>query len=240
MALRQESLCRLDYFNSTILLNNRQLFTENQIDNSDREAVLMVATLRFMQACGRYTEDGERSMLSTTYTDQLHTPTDPHKLFIRNWPVETLSVVKISDRVDSYDTETATNYTLINKRYIQYPAKFKSSDAAFGAWTSGDDLTDENSVQLTYTAGYVTTDWENLAIYAGVISDFDVPTDIEDAVGRIALAFFLEGLSERGTFNIQSQSRLSESITIDRFDQSAWPRTVFETIERYQDIGQAF
>lgn len=240
MALRQESLCRLDYFNSAILYHNRELFTGDEIDNSDREAVLMVATLTFMQACNRYDPNGERSMLSTVYTDQLHTPIDAHKLWVRNWPVETLSVVKISDRVDSYDIETATNYTLINKRYIQYPAKFKQSDATWSSWTSGDDLTDENAVQLTYTGGYVTTDWQTLRIYAGVDDDFDVPTNIEDAVGRIALQMLLEGLFERGTFGIQSQSRLSESITIDRFDQSALPRTVKETIEKYRDISEAF
>ena len=92
-----------------------------------------------------------RVLDSATFTEELYTGDDTDVLFLRNWPVSTLTTVALWDGDDSWDAETASYYLLCNQRYIQYPALGQESNASWSNWQSNY----RNGIKITYTAGYV-------------------------------------------------------------------------------------
>ena len=135
------SLCRLSVLKSALFL--------------DISVTTFDASMQFLlQEISRLVETYlGRTLEQTTYTDEMYTGNNSDGLFLNNWPVTTLSAVKLWDGSSTYATETATYYTLINQRWIQYPGLGQESLATWSKWES----TYRNGIKITYTAGYPVT-----------------------------------------------------------------------------------
>ena len=228
-----DSLCRLQYLKSEILLNMKMTGASvGDIGDVFLQSALASATREFEGLTNR-------NLIQATVTDELYTPIHERKLYLKNYPVTTLTTVKFWDDNDSYDTETSTNYTLRDQRYIWYPAKGKEASGLYTQFT----VNDEDSVSVTYTYGYKVLNWNSLNIWskydADHLTDFNVPEDMEHAVGVMAALAIQDGRWDRGTLGMTSKSTMGESIVIDKFDLSNYPRVVIDAVERYRDI-QAF
>lgn len=178
------ALARLSLLKSDAFLN----ITDSNSDNV-LKALLIAAT----QYANRFTN---RTLESTAYTDQYHDGKGSTYLWLREYPVSTLTTVKIFDGT-AYTTESSTYYELLDSRYIHYPKLTQQSNGTYSCFPVG-----KNNVAITYTAGYVTTNWDTEAITTDFSDSGGVPQDLELAVASLAAYEF----RRRGASGIASES----------------------------------
>jgi len=169
-----------------------------------------------------------RSFEAETYEDETYTGNDTSRLFLRNTPVIAVESVKLWDGVDSYDTETAPYYRLIDDMYLQYPDLGQEASASWSCWIS--DY--ENGIKVTYTAGYATSNWET----AAVADSFGVPSDLEMAVARMAMQLWKDGKKGGIRFGLTSVAQGGDSLAIDRYIQGL-PEDVKMTLNQYRRVN---
>lgn len=217
------ALARLSILQSSLFLSDT---------NSDDEMkyALNTATSLAGKYTGRVKSDGITNALeSATYTDELYSGEDApkdawgyrHKLYLRNYPVTAVSAVKIWDG-SSYVTETSTYYELQEGRFIDYPKLGQESSATYGGWPCGFG---RRNIKVTYTAGYVTTDWATALITAS----FAVPTDLEHAIAAWAADLWLS----KGQRAVSSESFGPRAVTYVTRNGVACPANVAEVLDGY-------
>ena len=189
-------------------------------NDSEHQALLLAAT---KLACSDLLTG--RELVSATYTDQLHKGNGTPFLYPREWPVTALSAVKIWDG-DSWTTETSTYYELLEQRFVRYPKRGQESNATYGAWPFEADL----NIQLTYTAGYVTTNWAT----ALITDSWTVPADLELAVCQLALWMMKEGKR----IGVSSETMGPRSVAYDRLNLSGGiPATIRALFASYRRVS---
>lgn len=192
------ALARLSLLKSAAFLNELTTTFDNEL-----KFILEDVTDFVELYCGRILE-------STTYTDELYTGDDTDVLFLKAWPVTTLSTVKLWDGSSTYATETATYYALINQRYIQYPALGQDSVATWSKWQSSY----RNGIKVTYTAGYRTG-----TTYA--ITGVSIANDTFTILGDYTSIFtagkrfdVISSTGNNGTWTVTSSSLVAGSTVI--------------------------
>ena len=190
------ALARLKVLKSKPLLN---ISTET-VDSELK--LLLAATSSYVHSfCARVLE-------SASYSDEYYSGDGSHTLYLTQWPVTAVTTVKIWDGTDSYDTETATYYTLVDSRYLYYPAIGQESNSTYSKWPDK-----RNNIKITYTAGYATTSWATAAI----TDAFGVPADLEMAVARLTMLRWMDGLGNEGRIGLQSLNPSGERETAQKF-----------------------
>lgn len=178
------ALARLSLLKSDAFLGISDTNSDNVL-----KALLAAATA----AASSFTS---RALESASYTDQLHQGTGTAYLWTREWPVSTLTAVKIWDGT-AYTAESSTYYELLDSRYIHYPKLTQQDNASYSAFPCGRD-----TVALTYTAGYVVTNWDTEAITTDFSDSGGVPQDLEYAIAALAAYQY----RRKGSTGIQSES----------------------------------
>lgn len=199
------------------------------IGNTDFDNVLKALLMSATKIAETYTG---RQLESATVTEY-HTGDGGSRLYPRQYPITSVTSVSFWDGTDSYDAETSTYYTLVDSRYIQYPALGQSSSATFGNWTS----TYENGIELVYVAGYVTTDWDTEAITTDFNTSPGVPADLEMAVARIAAIMWKDGTdSGESRLGVNTMTRPGGDMITETFERGI-PRDVRLILDQYRRLG---
>jgi len=199
-----ESLARLSVLKGKLLLNE----SEATFDN-DLKLLLASATEAVERFCGR-------TLVRTTHTDERHTGDGTKELFPLEYPITTLTTVKIwATDSETFETETADYYELVDERMIYYPKLGESDNSEYSCWPDGTP----NNIKLTYVAGYDNTDWDSVLI----TDDFDVPADLEYAVAKIAALAWQEAVVSEGRLGLSSVSIGGESMEIVRLEKGIPP-----------------
>lgn len=187
--------------------------------DDDLKALLVAATRKVCLFC-------DREFIEAEITGELYTPIDEHYLWCKQYPVTSVESLKIWDTAsEDYVEEDSANYTLVNNRYIYYPAKGKETEADNAGFDPEDDL----SVKLDYTHGYDNANWDT----AGLDEVFGtVPAELEWATAEIAHLDWQEGRGDRGTRGVSSQTVGQENYSKQTFLKD-YPPTVVEVLERY-------
>ena len=210
------ALARLSVLKSYLLLNEAASTYDNAL-----KVLLEQATEIANQFTGRELE-------SASYTLEKYQGNGRDALWLRNYPVTAVSAVKLWDG-SAFTTETSTYYELNDSRWLLYPAPLYLSSATFACWPI-DSLVRLN-IQVSYTAGYVTTLWASAAI----TDSFAVPRDLEMAVARMAALAWEDGKGGSGRLGVTTMSRVSESLTIDRF-VAGLPKDITDVLQSYTRV----
>jgi len=149
-----------------------------------------------------------RDLVLATYQNELYTGNDMNALYLNQYPIEDIAEVLLWDGTDSYDVEDADYYTLVEKRFLQYPALGQTS-ASWSNWKS----VYPQGIKITYTAGYSTAAWQTAAVQAA----FGVPSDLEYACAAIAQLQWMEGKKGGARRGVMSKSVIAESLTVEKF-----------------------
>lgn len=149
-----------------------------------------------------------REFTLETNTGERYTGDDTNRLYLNEWPVTEIAKVQFWDG-DEWDTETATNYTLIRNRFILYPS-LEYDDALYSTWI---DTYDEG-IKIDYTSGYDNSGWNS---NDGLNEPFGVPADLEHAVCQIAYKMYKDGTAGGGRFGLTQMSKGAESMAVDKF-----------------------
>jgi len=193
---------------------------------------------KLLETCSEIADQyTNRNLIRATYTDEVYTGDDTNMLFVNNWPVTTLTTVKIFDGADSFDTETATNYTLINNRWIQFPALGKEGSASFGRWPRLENQ--PGNIQLTYTGGYDDSDWDTEAITTGFNVFPGPPADLEYAIAAMALELWQKSRKDaKTTRGIQSETVAVQTVTMTTFNQF-FSKDIIAMLNPYRNLSFA-
>ncbi len=201
------------------VLKSGSFLSEETADaDEDLKVVLRLATKFFEMRTGR-------TLVKTTYTEERYNGTGNTELFLRNYPGITIALVEIWDG-DSWETINATHYELLDERTLVYPTLEARTDATYSFWPK----VTEKGIRITYDAGYDTSNWEFMNMW----SEFGVPLDLENAVCKLAMKFWLDGKGGDGRFGLTSISRQPESFAMDKFAQGL-PEDVELTINQYTE-----
>lgn len=189
------ALGRLALLKSSALLNISGTTYDNELK------LLLEAVTEYVHttACGRVLE-------SATYTDELYSGDGSNSLYLNEWPVTTLSAVKIWDG-SAYTAETVGYFATIDGMRLHYPALGQEANATYGRFPLG-----VNNIKVTYTAGYATTNWDSAAITAS----FAVPRGLEYAVCKIA-ALWWQDRKDGGRLGLRSATKGSEGLITEMF-----------------------
>lgn len=160
------ALARLSLLKSAGLLNITGTGSDDVL-----KAMLIASTAAVQSYCARTLE-------SATYTAERYVGNGTPHLYLLQWPVTAVSAVAIWDGDSTWDTITATHYTLRDSMWLEYAALGYEGAAAYSHWPDGYDI------RVTYTAGYTTTNWDTAAITAAALGT--VPADLELAVAMHA------------------------------------------------------
>lgn len=272
------ALARLSLLKSSLLLN------ELTTTFDDALKALLIQTSNFVDVYTQRRIENSGSLMQTTYTSERYTGNDTHKLWLKNWPITSVTDLSFWDGDDSYDTETSTIYEVVRERYIFYPKLGQASNASQVNFKS----TFDNGIEVTYVAGYdVTSTWRITDVVIGAktftvagdhtgtfvaglkfgvtgstgndgtftvvssafgvatvitvtetISDatvdgsitaawdtdtlaatnFGVPDDLEQAVARIAMLFWLDGKGGDARLGMSSKTvDIAGTVTYDKF-----------------------
>ena len=176
-----------------------------------------------------------RALESTAYTDELYRGGGGAELWLNQYPVTTLSAVKIWDG-DAYTAETSSYYELVSvnniARIIRYPKPGQSGSATYGAWPRAWDV--EYNIKVSYTAGYITTSWD-VAATTPITAAFGVPEDLEWAVARMAAIMFMDTRGDQSRLGIASMTSQNESLTTNSF-VNGLPKDVLMALDNYRDL----
>ncbi|KPL08309.1 hypothetical protein AMJ86_01135 [bacterium SM23_57] len=169
-----------------------------------------------------------RALEKTTYQNELYTGNNTSRLFLREYPVQTIIAVELWNGLDDYDEETSTYYALINKRYIQYPALGQESNAAWSKWLS----TYENGIRISYVAGYDSTGWAS----KGVDVAFGIEADLEYAVCSLAQLVWMDGKKGGARRGVQSASVGFENLVVEKY-VAGLPADVQRILHTYRRLN---
>lgn len=218
------ALARLSLLKSAAYLSE----SGTSLDNEFKE-LLKAASMWAARYCGRWEEGDEVNAFElNTYQDERYTGQGTRKLYLRHFPVVTVTEVRLWDGVDSFDVEDADNYELIDRRYLQYPALGRESNATWSFWWS----TYTNGIKVTYTAGYATANWDKLKVEEA----FGVPPDLEHAVAAIAHLSFKQGVKSGGRRGLLTMSMGVESTSINSFVQGL-SNEVVSILDNYKVVN---
>lgn len=214
------SLARLSVLKSELFLNQ----TSGTFD-----AVLKNLLISVTEQVESWTN---RTLIETTHTDQLMTRQKfaPNKLYPIETPVTSITTLKFWDTTtETYVTETAANYLLVDQLWIQYPALGKINDATFSEFPDG-----VNEIQITYVAGFdvTTVDWETAAI----TTTFGVPADLEGAVCAIAHLAWKDGQKGGGRRGVTQINVGAQGQTKEIFQSGAFPKDVERILAKYSKL----
>jgi len=220
----QISIARLSYLRSHNLLNMYDKDNANQMKQIQQSKfdvslcnLLAVNTGIASLYCNRIFNE-------TTYTNELYTPIDDYELWLNNWPVNTLTEVKISDG-SSYVTESSDNYQLLDERTILYPA-IHVTNSTYGAWPKK-----RYGIQVTHTSGYDITDWKHLEHHA----ECDVPPALEDAVARMTTLLWMEGRADQSRIGIMTLTKGNDYMAVEKYVQGL-PLNISSVLDKYRKI----
>lgn len=167
-----------------------------------------------------------RSLESATYTLEKYTGSGTDQLWLKQYPVSAVAAVKLWDG-SAFTTESSSNYELIDGRWLLYPTP--GVVGTFAVWPV--DSYVRYNVQVTYTAGYVTTNWDT----ALATASFSVPRDLELAIARLAAQLWEDGKGGSGRLGLTTMSRVTESLTIDRF-VAGMPKDIADVLQTYTKV----
>ena len=169
----------------------------------------------------------DRRLMLTTYDGIYLTPFTDHKLYLPEYPVVSIVDFKMwSSSTSEYVSESSDYYELINENYIQYPKRGQESNATYGTLPKNDN----NSVKISFIAGYSTSGWDTKTI----VENLGVPYDLEWAVCGIASIEWALGREDKKLLGIVSRSMGVESITYESFDKGIYPEKITRIFERYR------
>ena len=214
------ALARLSYIKDKLLLG----LTSTTHDNSLKLALEMAT--QEIEGENGFTA---RTLTSTAYTDKIITRNESsmmdNRLYPIEWPVTAVSKLEFWDTsTEDYVEETATYYQVIDERWIDYPKLGQETNATYSTFPKG-----QNRIRITYTAGYVTTNWATLA----VTEAFAVPRDLEHAVGVIATLQWLDGQGGDSRLGISSVSNGVESYATQPYIDG-YPKEIYDALKRYR------
>ncbi len=212
------ALARLSVLKSKLFLGQASNANDDELKN------LLIATTEQVESWTN------RTLVSATQTDQLMTRLkfSPNKLFPVETPVTSITALKFWDTTtDTYVTETAANYLLVDQLYIQYPALGKINDATFSEFPDG-----VNEIKITYVAGFVTTNWDTAAITV----DFTVPADLEKAVAAIAHLAWQDGQGGSNRRGVTQINVGAQGLTKEIFQTGAFPKDVERILAKYSKL----
>lgn len=210
------SLARLKLLKSASFLNE----ADNDWDN-DLLYILEAATKVACQFTGRKLE-------KDTYHNELYTGNDTNRLWLKEYPVQSIMEVRLWNGTDDYDVEDSDYYTLVNGVYIQYPALGQESNAEWDTWES----TYQNGIKITYIAGFDTSGWESKEIDVA----FGVPGDLEYAVCSLAQLIWMEGKKGGARRGVQSKSVGFENLVVEKF-VTGLPADVQRILHTYRRLN---
>jgi hypothetical protein len=190
--------------------------------NSELENLLVATTKQVESYCNR-------ALVSTAYTDKLMTRLkfSPNILYLPEIPATSVTLKFWDTGTETYVTETASYYTVVDGLYIQYPALGKTSLATYAELPAG-----KNEIKITYTAGYVTTNW-NTALPTAA---FGVPADLEKAVCAIAHLAWQDGKEGGNRRGVTSVNVGGQGLTKEIFQTGAYPKDVERTLDKYSKL----
>lgn len=214
------ALCRLKFLTDELLLNEETAGLQEAL-----KELLEVSSEYFESLTGRKLENA-------TYTDELYTGHGRRNLWLRQYPIISITEISIWDGVDSYDVETASFYSLREdssgeKRFVAYPVLGTEDDATFADWVKAEP----DNIKVTYLAGYVTTGWDTVSLAAPV--SFAVPKDLEYAVGFIAAMMWLDSVGGDKRLGLKSISEGGAGM-IERTVFDRLPPQVKQTVAKYR------
>lgn len=201
-----------------LLLKSAELLNDSTTDN---DTIYKLALAQASRMADRATS---RTLERTTYTNERYVGDGTDRLYVRNWPVSTLSAVKFWDAgTDTYATENSSYYELIDERYVMYPADGQSSSATYGNFPRGHKL------KVGYSAGYQSTSWDTMAL----TGTFGFPEDLELAVARLAAHLW----NTKGVAGVAAESYGPSSVTYttDR-SSSAIPADIMAVFDGYRRV----
>ena len=208
------ALARLKYLKSAALLN------ESSTEFDEVLKRLLAAETGF--AC-KYTM---RALEGATYTAEEYTGDGSNDLWPRQYPVTAIGSVKLWDG-NAWATLDATHYSVVDGRPIFYPIRTKEADAEYSHWPEPD--CGKPNIQLTYTAGYDTTNWA-----AAAITDaFAVPAELEHAVATLAALRWMDSRADQGRLGIASMSKSVETIQVEKYERGV-PLDVKLVLDEYR------
>jgi len=143
------------------------------------------------------------------------------RLYLRNFPTGTITTIKENFGLSDVSTIASGDYTVFD-------------DEGFVRFD--DDTPDDtgiNTIEVTYSPGYTTTNWETLALGSPL---GDVPADLERAVMMLASKFWLDSKQGHGRAGVSSKSRGPESVSFT-FRDEAMPKEVEAILDRYISLG---
>lgn len=161
----------------------------------------------------------ERPVLTATYTNELYNGTGEGELFLRAWPVTTLTRVEFLEGVTD-TTETWTEYH--SARATAYVSERGKQSIYFRALCFPEGM---RNVRVTYVAGYSKD---------GLASIPKVPQDLKTALKETALEWFkMADLQLAGLSSVRGP--MGETTTYrERFQ---FPAHVLPILSRYRKLG---
>ncbi|MEP0814517.1 MAG: hypothetical protein HRF49_07625 [bacterium] len=144
-----------------------------------------------------------------TYTSERYTLDDEaRRLYLKHWPVVSVTSLYFSDTLIA-----ATDYEIIDSRYLLYPkAGATGTSTLRGTFPAGD-----SEIKVTYVAGYTTTGWDTASLPLASGETFAVPEDIEYAIAEYVAVLFKRSLDGDARIGITSRNRGSESEGYEKY-----------------------
>lgn len=201
------ALARRSVLKSPSFLNN------SSIENDDDFDLLLENATSFAED---YTSRTLERESDTPDILEYRNGRNKRELYLDEYPVDSITLVEIWDGSE-WETIDAAHYELRKLRTLIYPLKTKRADAVYPFWPRTND-----GIRITYSAGYLTTDWMSLT----VVASFGVPRDLEQAVCMIARKAWYDGKGSGQTrAGLTSVSRGDESVGFgtDRFEKGMPP-----------------
>ena len=182
------ALGRLSLFKSREFLNESSAEFDTAL-----KALLEIATTHLEKQCAR-------QLVSASVTEYLNGH-DEKKLYLHEYPVSTITSIKIWDTGDeAYETETSTYYQLRDgaPAFVYYPKLGQESNSTYSSWPDGEDY-----IEAIYVAGYVTTNWDTQTVTVNLQSLTTAP-----AVGDV-----LTQDQTGGTITVTAASVANNTVT---------------------------
>lgn len=171
----------------------------------------------------------DRVLEEASYSDEFYTPFTDNKLYLKQWPVTSVSAVKFWDSAtETFITEASTLWELINGRFIAYPKRGQSSSSTFSRLPKNDP----ESMKISYLAGYPTSGWATKSITDG----FAVPRGLEWGTCAIAAIDWSLGREDRDLLGIVTRSLGVESMSYESFEKGIYPEKIIRKLDTYKRL----
>ncbi len=162
-----------------------------------------------IEASQAFESETGRVFNKDTYTSERYSLEDEsRRLYLRHWPIVSITSVYFSGTLIA-----ATDYEVIDSRYILYPkAGATGTSTLRGTFPTGD-----SEITVTYIAGYVTTGWDTAGVPLASGQTFAVPEDIEYAIAEYAAVLFKRSIDGDARIGLTSRSRGDESAGYEKY-----------------------